>query len=132
MPRMQSSSALRLPTGNLKAGRPTPPRPPQSQDHRLLDRHRVPLPADELRRVRGTAPAAGAGGVHPPGFPDYFREEPSWAKLPGVGLILAPVTARLHEWAYASEPLTAHRRLFTSKECEEAATLAMLSPLSRG
>ena len=96
-----------------------------------MDRHRVPLPADELRRVRGTAPAAGAGGVHPPGFPDYFREEPSWAKLPGVGLILAPVTARLHEWAYASEPLTAHRRLFTSKECEEAATLAMLSPLSR-
>ena len=27
--------------------------------------------------------------------------------------------------------LTAHRRLFRSQECEEAATLAMLCPLSR-
>jgi hypothetical protein len=31
------------------------------------------------------------------GFPDYFRVELSWAKLLGVVLLLAPVTARLKE-----------------------------------
>jgi hypothetical protein len=35
------------------------------------------------------------------GFPPYFRVELSWAKLLGVVLILAPVPARLKEWAYA-------------------------------
>jgi hypothetical protein len=35
------------------------------------------------------------------GFPDYFRVELSWAKLVGVALLLAPVPARLKEWAYA-------------------------------
>src|SRR5262249_51302896 len=35
------------------------------------------------------------------GFPAYFRVELSWAKLIGVLLILAPVPARLKEWAYA-------------------------------
>ena len=35
------------------------------------------------------------------GFPAYFRVELSWAKLLGVGLLLAPVPARLKEWAYA-------------------------------
>ena len=35
------------------------------------------------------------------GFPDYFRVELSLAKLLGVVLLLAPVTARLKEWAYA-------------------------------
>ena len=35
------------------------------------------------------------------GFPDYFRIELSWAKLLGVGLLLAPVPPRLKEWAYA-------------------------------
>jgi len=35
------------------------------------------------------------------GFPDYFRVELSWAKLIGVALLLAPVPARLKEWAYA-------------------------------
>jgi len=35
------------------------------------------------------------------GFPDYFRVELSWAKLLGVALVLAPVPARLKEWAYA-------------------------------
>jgi DoxX-like family len=35
------------------------------------------------------------------GFPDYFRVELSWAKLLGVMLLLAPVPARLKEWAYA-------------------------------
>ena len=35
------------------------------------------------------------------GFPDYFRVELSWAKFLGVALLLAPVPARLKEWAYA-------------------------------
>ena len=35
------------------------------------------------------------------GFPDYFRVELAWAKLLGVVLLLAPVPARLKEWAYA-------------------------------
>ena len=35
------------------------------------------------------------------GFPAYFRVELSWAKLFGVLLMLAPVPARLKEWAYA-------------------------------
>ena len=36
------------------------------------------------------------------GFPAYFRVELSWAKLLGVVPLLAPVPARLKEWAYAS------------------------------
>jgi hypothetical protein len=35
------------------------------------------------------------------GFPAYFRAELAWAKLLGVVLLLAPVPARLKEWAYA-------------------------------
>jgi hypothetical protein len=35
------------------------------------------------------------------GFPGYFRVQLSWAKLVGVGMLLAPVPARLKEWAYA-------------------------------
>src|SRR5437588_5103315 len=35
------------------------------------------------------------------GFPAYFRVELSWAKLAGVVLLLAPLPARLKEWAYA-------------------------------
>jgi hypothetical protein len=35
------------------------------------------------------------------GFPGYFRVELSLAKLLGVVLMLAPVPARLKEWAYA-------------------------------
>ncbi len=35
------------------------------------------------------------------GFPGYFRVELAWAKLFGVVLLLAPVPARLKEWAYA-------------------------------
>jgi hypothetical protein len=35
------------------------------------------------------------------GFPAYFRVELSWAKIIGVVLLLAPVPARLKEWAYA-------------------------------
>ena len=35
------------------------------------------------------------------GFPPYFRVELSMAKLIGIVLLLAPVPARLKEWAYA-------------------------------
>jgi DoxX-like family len=35
------------------------------------------------------------------GFPDYFRVELAWAKLLGVVVLLAPMAARLKEWAYA-------------------------------
>ena len=40
-------------------------------------------------------------GERPPrlGFTDYFRAELAWAKLLGVVLLLAPVPARLKEWA---------------------------------
>ena len=40
------------------------------------------------------------------GFPAYFRVELSWAKLIGVLLLLAPVGARLKEWAYAGFAIT--------------------------
>ena len=40
------------------------------------------------------------------GFPDYFRVELSWAKFLGVLLLLAPVPARLKEWAYAGFAIT--------------------------
>jgi hypothetical protein len=40
------------------------------------------------------------------GFPDYFRVELTWAKLLGVVLLLAPVPARLREWAYAGFAIT--------------------------
>lgn len=40
------------------------------------------------------------------GFPDYFRVELAWAKLLGIVLLLAPVPARLREWAYAGFAIT--------------------------
>jgi hypothetical protein len=40
------------------------------------------------------------------GFPDYFRVELSWAKLLGLVALLAPVPARLKEWAYAGFAIT--------------------------
>jgi hypothetical protein len=40
------------------------------------------------------------------GFPEYFRVELTWAKLIGVVLLLAPVPARLKEWAYAGFAFT--------------------------
>jgi len=40
------------------------------------------------------------------GFPAYFRVELAWAKLVGVVLLLAPVSARLKEWAYAGFAIT--------------------------
>ena len=35
------------------------------------------------------------------GLPAWFRVEISWAKLVGIVLLLAPVPARLKEWAFA-------------------------------
>ena len=46
-----------------------------------------------------TLPQVAAAFTHL-GFPDYFRVELSWAKFLGVLLLLAPVPARLKEWAY--------------------------------
>jgi DoxX-like protein len=40
------------------------------------------------------------------GFIDYFRVEFAWAKLLGAVLLLAPVPARLKEWAYAAFAIT--------------------------
>jgi hypothetical protein len=40
------------------------------------------------------------------GFPGYFRVELSWVKLLGVVVLLAPVSARLKEWAYAGFAIT--------------------------
>jgi DoxX-like family len=40
------------------------------------------------------------------GFPAYFRVELSWAKLLGVVVLLAPVPARLKEWAHAGFAIT--------------------------
>src|SRR5499433_3099296 len=40
------------------------------------------------------------------GFPAYFRVELSWAKFLGLVLLLAPVPARLKEWAYAGFAIT--------------------------
>ena len=40
------------------------------------------------------------------GFPAYFRVELAWAKFIGVVLLLAPVAARLKEWAYAGFAIT--------------------------
>ena len=40
------------------------------------------------------------------GFPAYFRVELSWAKVLGILLLLAPVPARLKEWAYAGFAIT--------------------------
>lgn len=35
------------------------------------------------------------------GFPDYFRVGLAWAKFAGIVVVLAPMPARLKEWAYA-------------------------------
>ena len=40
------------------------------------------------------------------GFPSYFRVELAWAKFIGVAFLLAPVPARLKEWAYAGFAIT--------------------------
>jgi len=40
------------------------------------------------------------------GFPAYFRVELSWAKLLVLVVLLAPVPARLKEWAHAGFAIT--------------------------
>jgi len=40
------------------------------------------------------------------GFPAYFRVELSWAKFLGLLVLLAPMPARLKEWAYAGFAIT--------------------------
>jgi hypothetical protein len=40
------------------------------------------------------------------GFPSYFRVELACAKLLGVLALLAPIPARLKEWAYAGFAIT--------------------------
>jgi hypothetical protein len=40
------------------------------------------------------------------GFPAYFRVELSWAKFLGIAVLLAPVPARVKEWAYAGFAIT--------------------------
>ena len=40
------------------------------------------------------------------GFPGYFRVELSWAKFLAIAVLLAPVPARLKEWAYAGFAIT--------------------------
>lgn len=40
------------------------------------------------------------------GYPSYFRVELSWAKFIGIALLLAPVSARFKEWAYAGFAIT--------------------------
>ena len=40
------------------------------------------------------------------GFPGYFRVELALAKLLGIAVLLAPVPARLKEWAYAGFAIT--------------------------
>lgn len=40
-------------------------------------------------------------GFHHLGFPDYFRVELAIAKVLGVVALLAPIWARVKEWAYA-------------------------------
>ena len=40
------------------------------------------------------------------GYPAYFRVELSWAKFAGIVALLAPVSARVKEWAYAGFAIT--------------------------
>src|SRR5437667_4588593 len=40
------------------------------------------------------------------GFPAYFRVELSWAKFAGLAVLVAPVPARVKEWAYAGFAIT--------------------------
>jgi hypothetical protein len=55
---------------------------------------------------------AGAQAIARFGFPPYFRVELAWAKLIGVLVLLAPVPARLKEWAYAGFAINLASALF--------------------
>ena len=49
---------------------------------------------------------AMAQAFHHLGFPDYFRVELALAKLTGAIILIAPVSARVKEWAYAGFAIT--------------------------
>ena len=73
------------------------------------------------------------------GFPPYFRVELSWLKLGGVVALLAPLPARLKEWAYAGFALTLVSALIAhfalgdpAKSWSWAAGTAVLWALSYG
>ena len=69
------------------------------------------------------------------GFPDYFRVELAWAKLLGVVLLLAPVPARLKEWAYAGFAFTLGSALiahFAVEDGPEAWSFAAGTGVLRG
>jgi uncharacterized membrane protein YphA (DoxX/SURF4 family) len=50
--------------------------------------------------------AAMQQAFHHLGYPDYFRVELAIGKLVGVVLLLAPLAARVKEWAYAGFVIT--------------------------
>jgi len=54
------------------------------------------------------------------GFTDYFRVELAWAKLLAAVLSLAPVPARLKEWAYAASPSPSALRSSPTSRSEKA------------
>ena len=64
------------------------------------------------------------------GFPDYFRVELAWAKLLGVVLLLAPVPARLKEWAYAGFAINLASALIAHLSVGDAAATGVLWGLS--
>jgi hypothetical protein len=57
-----------------------------------------PTRSGACRRWRTRSPTSG--------FPGYFHVELALAKLVGIVLLLAPVSARLKEWAYAGFAFT--------------------------
>ena len=78
--------------------------PIKNVSRRLLDRHRA-LQIGFTAYAQLSLPQVAEAFAHL-GFPDYFRVELSWAKLLGVVLLLAPVPARLKEWAHAGFAIT--------------------------
>ena len=56
------------------------------------------------------------------GFTDYFRVELAWAKLLGGGArLLAPVPARLKEWAYGAFAITLGSATSSATACRSIA-----------
>lgn len=74
-----------------------------------------------------TQPAMAQGFQHL-GFPNYFRIELAIAKIAGVVVLLAPVSARLKEWAYAGFAFT-FISAFIAHTASGDPVLARLMPL---
>ena len=55
------------------------------------------------------------------GFTDYFRVELAWATLLGAVLLLAPVPARLKQWAYAAFAITLGSATSSATACRSIA-----------